>query len=72
MVRHIANASTLPSVWIKSSFSGGNSNCLEYAHLVEGTVAVRDSKHPQGPAFVFSTAAWSTFTRAVKASAFDR
>ena len=66
MTRHITDASTLRSAWTKSSFSGGNSNCLEYARMVEGTVAVRDSKAPQGPAFVLSNAAWSTITNALK------
>jgi hypothetical protein len=46
--------------WRKSSYSGGNGNCVEIAWPVP-EVAVRDSKHPAGPALAFPTAMWRTF-----------
>jgi hypothetical protein len=34
-----------------------------------GTVAVRDTKEPHGPALAFSQAGWQAFTSRVKAAA---
>jgi hypothetical protein len=54
--------------WRKSSYSGGNGgNCIQVADL-PGTVAVRDSKDPDGPALLFRPAEWAAFTARVKAS----
>ncbi|WP_217189648.1 DUF397 domain-containing protein, partial [Streptomyces buecherae] len=36
-----------------------------------GTVPVRDSKNPHGPALAFDTSAWSAFVAGVKAGDFD-
>ena len=60
---HDAPASELQHVtWIKSSYSGPTGgNCVEAAALPDGTVAVRDSKAPGGPALVFPAAAWGAF-----------
>jgi Domain of unknown function (DUF397) len=55
------------AVWRKSSWSGGNGNCVEAAANLPGIVAVRDSKDPDGPVLAFSTAEWRTFTAGVKA-----
>ncbi|MER8185818.1 DUF397 domain-containing protein [Kitasatospora sp. NPDC094015] len=63
------------TVWVKSSYSGGNSgNCVEWAPgcASRGVVPVRDSKDPDGPALTFSTTAWAAFTRAVKSGEFSR
>ena len=55
--------------WRKSSYSGNNGgNCVEVARNLPGAVAVRDSKHPDGPALVVSPAAWRSFTEALKAT----
>jgi hypothetical protein len=53
--------------WVKSSHSGPTGgNCVEVAFLAGGTVAVRDSRRPAGPALVFSTAEWGAFVAGAK------
>jgi hypothetical protein len=60
------------AVWHKSSRSGGNGgNCVEVAELA-GTVAVRDSKRPDGGVLIFDDAGWTGFVEATKHGEFDR
>nr|WSZ99266.1 DUF397 domain-containing protein [Streptomyces sp. NBC_00857] len=63
---HIVDASAPELSWTKSSFSGGNNNCLEVAHGLQGIMPVRDSKNPTGPALVIPAGAWTSFVVAVK------
>jgi hypothetical protein len=55
--------------WWKSSFSsqGTGYDCVETAHTADG-MALRDSKNPDGPAYAFTTRAWSALLRTVRAS----
>lgn len=48
--------------WKKSSYSGNTGNCVEVATNLDGIVAVRDSKDPEGARVVVSPQAWRTFT----------
>ncbi|QYA96591.1 DUF397 domain-containing protein [Streptomyces anulatus] len=64
--------STTPR-WVKSSYSNSGS-CVEWAPRTAsatGTVPVRDSKNPGGPALAFAAAAFSSFVAGVKAGGFD-
>ncbi|MGW0856944.1 DUF397 domain-containing protein [Streptomyces sp. NPDC002690] len=45
----------------KSSYSATSSECVEVARNIPGSVAVRDSKRPGGPALVVTPAAWAAF-----------
>ena len=64
--------------WRKSSYSGGNGGtCVEVA-VVPGSkegsdrvIAVRDSKHPDGPALIFTPAEWEAFTAGTRDGEFD-
>ncbi|MFJ3812767.1 DUF397 domain-containing protein [Streptomyces sp. NPDC090056] len=50
--------------WRKSSYSGDNGGeCVEVADLT-AHVAVRDSKNPEGPAFLAAPAAFTAFVSA--------
>ena len=55
--------------WRKSSYSGDNGgNCVEVG-TAGPAMAVRDSKHPDGPLLAFAADIWGAFTEQVKASA---
>ncbi|WP_432253227.1 DUF397 domain-containing protein [Streptomyces sp. HNM1019] len=49
----------------KSSFSTGDRECVEVATNVPNTVAVRDSKDPEGRILRFTPAAWADFQGAL-------
>lgn len=51
-------------IWRKASDRG---NCVEVIRGRPQTVAIRDSKDPDGPRLAFSAAEWRSFTRQVKA-----
>jgi hypothetical protein len=55
------------AVWFKSSRSASGNDCVEVAHLGKGTVGVRDSKNPTGPALVFGPGEWEAFTLGLRA-----
>ena len=58
--------------WRKSRRSGNNGgNCVEVARNLPGVVAVRDSKHPQGPALIVTPAQWRMFTEQIKRGLHD-
>ncbi|MFI0417862.1 DUF397 domain-containing protein [Spongiactinospora sp. 9N601] len=46
--------------WRISSYSGPDGNCVAVAFL-NGRVAIRDSKNPDGGTLIFTTAEWRTF-----------
>ncbi len=53
--------------WFTSSRSSGSGQCAMCARLpAGGGMAVRDSKHPDGPVLLFGAAEWRAFTEAVK------
>jgi hypothetical protein len=53
--------------WHTSSYSGSNGGtCVEVAGNLPGTIAVRDSKDPDGPVLRFSRADWSAFVAGIR------
>ncbi|MGP7997675.1 MAG: DUF397 domain-containing protein [Streptosporangiaceae bacterium] len=53
------------ATWVKSRHSGPTGgNCVEVAFLAGGDVAVRNSRHPDGPALMFTAAEWDAFLSA--------
>ena len=61
--------------WRKSSFSGsgdkGSANCVEVAALSDGTIALRNSKHPEAGAVSFTRAEIAAWVKGCKAGEFD-
>lgn len=60
--------------WVKSSYSGEGSNCVEVADLTGTTrdgVAVRDSKDPAGPALLLRAEAFAASVADVPAGHYD-
>jgi hypothetical protein len=50
--------------WRKSSYSGGDNNCVEVG-TTGADVAVRDTKNLRGGALQFSATAWQAFTESI-------
>jgi hypothetical protein len=64
-------ADQLQADWCKSSWSNPSGNCVEVATLADGEIAVRNSRHPSGPALVYTRAEISAFLAGVKDGEFD-
>ncbi|GAA3039873.1 DUF397 domain-containing protein [Kitasatospora sp. NPDC127116] len=62
---------TADLAWRKSSHSGGEGgNCIEVASGIPGSIPVRDSKDPYGPALSFALEAWRSFVAGVRVGDF--
>ncbi|MEU9128217.1 DUF397 domain-containing protein [Kitasatospora sp. NPDC048540] len=66
----MSTKSTSNLTWRKSSHSGGNGACVEIAVPSSVSIAVRDSKDPEGPQLHFSNEGWAAFAAAAAAGAF--
>jgi len=65
-----SNPESVDLAWRKASFSHAANNCLELAP-VDGMVAVRDSKDPDGPVLTYTKAELRAFLNGAKAGEFD-
>jgi Domain of unknown function (DUF397) len=65
-------ASDLEGVtWLKSRRSNSQGNCVELAELADGGVAMRNSRHPHGPALVYTRAEIKAMVLGAKDGDFD-
>lgn len=55
------------AVWRKSRRSQQSGACVEVARNLPGIVAVRDSKHRDGPVLTFAAHEWRSFISRIKA-----
>ncbi len=56
------------AVWRKSRRSQQSGACVEVARNLPGIVAVRDSKHRDGPVLTFAAHEWRSFISGIKAA----
>jgi hypothetical protein len=54
------------TAWRKSHHSNPSGNCVEMAELGAGSVAVRNSRYPDGPALIFTPVEWEAFVDGVR------
>ena len=58
-------------IWVKSSLSYANGNCVEVSGLPGGAVGVRNSSNPDGPVLRFTADEWRDFIGGVRNGEFD-
>ena len=64
-------ADQLGLAWRKSKASNPSGACVEVAPLPDGEVAVRNSRHPSGPALIYTRAEIAAFLAGARAGEFD-
>ena len=64
-------ATEVAAAWRKSSYSNSQGNCVEFAGLADGRVAVRNSRDPQGPALLYTRAEIEAMISGIKDGEFD-
>jgi hypothetical protein len=64
-------ATLLDADWRKPSASNPSGSCVELGRLPAGSVAMRKSRDPSGPALVFSRAEIAAFFAGVWSGDFD-
>jgi hypothetical protein len=69
---NVTVASDITAPWVKSSHSGPQGNCVEVAFLAGGDVAMRNSRHPDGAALVFTRPEWEAFLTGARDGEFGR
>ena len=62
----------MSTIWVRSSLSFSNGNCVEVTELPGGSVGVRNSRDPQGPVLTFTPGEWDAFVGGARLGEFDR
>jgi hypothetical protein len=57
--------------WRKSSYSGDAGRCVEVAELADGSIAIRNSNHPQRGTVFLTSAEMAAFLKGVEAGEFN-
>ncbi|MER6915109.1 DUF397 domain-containing protein [Streptomyces sp. NPDC000594] len=59
------------AAWTKSSHSNATGNCVELAKLPDGSIALRNSRDPQGPALIYTPDEIAAFVAGARSGDFD-
>jgi Domain of unknown function (DUF397) len=59
-------------IWVKSSLSFSNGNCVEVARLPGDEIGVRNSRDPDGPVLTFTPGEWGAFVGRARLGEFGR
>jgi hypothetical protein len=59
------------ATWRKSRHSNPSGNCVEIAALSGGAIAIRNSRHPDGPALICKRADFAAFLAGARDGDFD-
>ena len=57
--------------WQTSRYSNSQGTCVELARLPGGEIAVRNSRHPDGPALIYTQAEIHALIQGARAGDFD-
>ncbi|MEU2156320.1 MULTISPECIES: DUF397 domain-containing protein [unclassified Streptomyces] len=60
-----------PATWIKSTHSNATGNCVELATLPDGSIAMRNSRDPHGPALIYTRDELAAFVAGARDGDFD-
>lgn len=68
----VTRGEQMNAVWVRSSLSFSNGNCVEVTELPGGSVGVRNSRDPEGPVLAFTRGEWNAFLGGARRGEFDR
>jgi nitrogen fixation-related uncharacterized protein len=71
LVHNGVPADQLAAHWRKSPVSNPSGSCVEVAELPGDAIAVRNSRHPAGPALIYTRAEVAAFLTGAKNGEFD-
>lgn len=67
----VSAARLVGAAWQKSRHSNPSGNCVELARLPGGSIALRNSRDPEGPALVYTLDEIAVFLLGAKDGEFD-